>query len=108
VSDSRIRVSRSLYLHALADAIDWEESFLDSHEPQTGPDITQGHCGPAVGTERCEAYQYAHDLLKRYKRAYAKAVGHQPEPEPGRAVTLQELASRDADQMAAVTAAREE
>jgi hypothetical protein len=91
MTDSRIRVSRSLYIHALADAIDWEDSFCASHDPQTGSDITPGHCGPAVGTERCEAYRYAHDLLKRYRRAYAKVTGRQPAVDYGTPVPLHEI-----------------
>jgi hypothetical protein len=88
MTDSRIRVSKALYVRALADAIDWQESFLASHDPDAM--TTVGHCGPSAHTERCEAYRDAHALLRRYKRAYAKAGGARPEPE-GRSVPLHEI-----------------
>lgn len=88
MTDDLVRVSRSLWIRALADAIDWQESFMASHDPPIGQ--TAGCCGPTAGTERCEAYRQARDLWRRYKRAYAKAAGTRPEPEV-RTVPLHEV-----------------
>jgi hypothetical protein len=75
VADSRIRVSKSLYLRALADAMEWQISYLQSHDPQLSPCITSGCCGPETGRERCDDYKLAAELLSKYKRAFARAKG---------------------------------
>jgi hypothetical protein len=69
VTGSRVNADRGLYLRALADAIDWQESYLDSHEPQIG--VTLGHCQPGA---RCADYQEAAALLARYRAARARAL----------------------------------
>jgi hypothetical protein len=72
MSDSRIRVSRRLYLSALADAIDWTESLIDAGKPD--PQDKK--------------------RLASYRRAQAAILGPQPPPEPVRTVTLTELSQR--------------
>ena len=73
MSDRRVRVCAELYRHALADAIDWVDSYLASHEPNLAEGVI-GHCKPGA---RCEDYQREAGLLRRYKRAYAALVGPQ-------------------------------
>jgi hypothetical protein len=89
VTGSRIRVSRALYISALADAIDWQDSYLASHDPDLG--VAAGHCGPSAGTGRCEEYRKAAALLKRYRRAYAEAGGAPDPLDQGVSVPLREI-----------------
>lgn len=68
MAGDRIRVSRSLYLSALADAIDWQASLLASqrHDPEYpgGPSC----CTPKA---RCATYRETAGLLARYRQARA-------------------------------------
>jgi hypothetical protein len=92
--ERRVRVSAELYRHALADAIDWVDSILASHDPESCS--VSSCCKPGA---RCEQYQIEAAWLRRYRRAYGP---QKPEP-AGKAVTLAEIASRTATPVAATT-----
>jgi hypothetical protein len=69
MTPSRVTADRSLYIAALSDAIDWQESFLGTHDPgwdSHGP--TNGCCTPEA---RCDGYQKAATRLASYHRAYS-------------------------------------
>jgi hypothetical protein len=89
-----IRVSRALYRNALADAIDWEESFCASHDPDINGAVA--HCKPGA---RCDAYKTAARLLASYRRAYAAAGGRPGVLESAlaeaRSVPIQDLPMND-------------
>jgi hypothetical protein len=100
MTEHRVRVSAELYRHALADAIDWVDSILASHDPESCS--VTSCCKPGA---RCEQYQIEAAWLRRYRRAYGPQ-----KPQPGaKTVTLAEIvAQASADQMAAPVAAGEE
>ncbi len=82
----RISVSRSLYISALADAIDWQESLLETHDPDGASVISC--CRPGA---RCQQYKDDAARLRRYRQARAAVLGpQQPEPR-ATTVTLAEL-----------------
>ena len=66
VTERRVRVSADLYRRALADAIDWTDSFLATHDPDHGS--VTSCCVPGA---RCEAYRNDAAWLRRLKRAQA-------------------------------------
>ena len=66
MSSQRISVDRELYVMALADAIAWQASILESHDPTN---FTSGHCQPGA---RCEQYQKEAHTLARYTAAQAR------------------------------------
>ena len=68
VSEPTVRVSCRVFLAAIADAIDYEQSFLDGHDGQIVPGT--GCCDRG---ERCQAYRDAAALLASYRRAQAAA-----------------------------------
>jgi hypothetical protein len=81
MAGDQVRVSRSLYLSALDDAIDWQASLLASqrHSPEYpgGPSC----CAPGA---RCETYRETAGLLARYRKARAAVtrVGKKPAGTP--------------------------
>ena len=85
MTERRVRVSAELYRRALADAIDWVESYLATHDPELGS--VTSCCKPGA---RCEQYQIEAAWLRRYRRAYGP---QKPEP-AAKTVTLAELAAR--------------
>jgi hypothetical protein len=68
MAGDQIRVSRSLYLSALDDAIDWQASLLASQ--RHSPDYPGGPSCCAPGA-RCETYRETAVLLARYRKARA-------------------------------------
>jgi hypothetical protein len=77
MAGDQVRVSRSLYLSALDDAIDWQASLLASqrHFPEYpgGPSC----CAPRA---RCETYRETAGLLARYREARAAVTRAGKEP----------------------------
>lgn len=65
-----VRTSRRLYISALADAIDWTESLLATHDPAWNG--ATACCKPSA---RCEHYQQTAKLLADYRRAYTRVRG---------------------------------
>jgi len=57
----RTSVRRDLLRRALHDAIDWQESFIASHDPQIG---APGCCRPGA---RCEVAAEAEELVREYR-----------------------------------------
>jgi hypothetical protein len=87
----RVHADRALYVSALADAIDWTESFLATHDGERVSGL--GHCDGPGG--RCEAYRKDAAKLARYRQAYTRITGHRADGgEPGTTVTLAELSAR--------------
>lgn len=72
MTDDRIRVSRSLYVSALADAIDWQASLLES---QNHDDEMPGGVRCCTPKARCETYRETAALLARYRRAWRALTG---------------------------------
>lgn len=68
---ARVSVDRGLYWSALVNAIAWQQSILDTHDPgwesHHGP--VQGCCQPGA---RCEQYKTEAALLARYTAAQTR------------------------------------
>jgi hypothetical protein len=86
MADCQVRISATLLRRALLDAIDWEESFLATHDPYTGQ--VTSCCTPKA---RCDAYRAAAALVHQYERALER-VGGKPATPEGRDVPLQDIA----------------
>jgi hypothetical protein len=70
--DRRVSVSRQLYLSALSDAIDWEDSFLESHWSRwRGGNAMIPHCSPR---EPCGDAARADALVRRYRKENARLL----------------------------------
>ena len=82
----RVTADRDLYVSALADAIDWTESFLATHDHDRVRGL--GHCDGPEG--RCEAYKTDAAKLARYRQAYTRITGHRADGAelPGSAIAL--------------------
>jgi hypothetical protein len=70
MAEKRANVNRALYVSALSDAIDWQDSFLAGHDPSL-KSVTSC-CKPGA---RCDGYKSAAALLARYKQAYTAITG---------------------------------
>lgn len=74
MASDRIRVSRALYLRALDDAIDWQESLL---EAQRHDEMQPGGGRCCTPKARCAEYLETAGLLARYRTARAAVIhGH--------------------------------